>query len=146
MTTSALAPARGHAAGLGTAVLTGIGGGVVAAVVNVVISVIARGPFGARDSFVPLSPGPIIMWTLVGVVVGAVGWGLIVRRSARSRVVLRTLVPTVLVLSLVPDIALLATDSVPGQTTGGVVALMVMHVVTAIIAVSAYRRTMPPKS
>jgi hypothetical protein len=32
---------------------------------------------------------------------------------------------------------------VAGQTTAGVVALMVMHVVTAVIAVTAYRKTMP---
>ena len=74
---------------------------------------------------------------------GAVGWRLIVNTSAHSRALLSTLVPTVLVLSLIPDVALLATDSVAGQTTGGVVALMVMHVVTAVIAVTAYRKVMP---
>jgi hypothetical protein len=31
----------------------------------------------------------------------------------------------------------------PGTTVAGVVSLMVMHVVTAAIAVTAYRRTMP---
>jgi hypothetical protein len=56
---------------------------------------------------------------------------------------LNTLVPSVLVLSFIPDVALLAIDSVPGQTTAGVVILMVMHIVTAVIAVTAYRRVMP---
>ena len=90
-----------------------------------------------------LRTGAVVMWTMLGAIIGAVGWRLIVNRSARSRGLLNTLVPTVLVLSLVPDVALLATDSVAGQTTAGVVALMVMHVVTAVIAVTAYRKVMP---
>jgi hypothetical protein len=44
---------------------------------------------------------------------------------------------------LIPDVALLVTGSTAGQTTVGVVALMVMHVVTAVIAVTAYNRAMP---
>lgn len=79
------------------------------------------------------------MWTIIG----AAGWRSVVHRSAHSRALLSTLVPTVLVLSLIPDVALLATDSVAGQTTAGVVALMLMHVVTAVIAVSGYRKAMP---
>jgi len=143
MTTSTSAPTRRSAVGLGTALRTGAVAGVIAAVTNVVISVIARGPLGASDDFVPLTPGPIVMWTILGAIIGAVGWRLIVNTSARSRALLTTLVPTVLVLSLIPDVALLATDSTAGQTTAGVVALMVMHVVTAVIAVTAFRKEMP---
>jgi len=131
------------AVSLGTALRTGAVAGVIAAVANIVISVIARGPLGESDDFVPLTPGPIIMWTIIGAIIGAIGWRLIVNRSARSRTLLNGLVPIVLVLSFIPDVALLATDSTPGQTTGGVVALMVLHVVTAVIAVTAYRRAMP---
>ena len=143
LSTSAPAPTRRSRAGLGTALRTGAVAGVIAAVTNVVISAIARGPLGASDDFVPLSPSPIVMWTMLGAIIGAIGWLLIVNRSARSRTLLSALVPTVLVLSLIPDVALLVTDSVPGQTTSGVVALMVMHVVTAAIAVTAYRKAMP---
>ena len=141
--TSTSAPTRRSAVSLGTALRTGAVAGVIAAVTNVVISVIARGPVGASDDFVPLTPGPVVMWTIIGAIIGAVGWRLIVNTSTHSRALLSTLVPTVLVLSLIPDVALLATDSVPGQTTAGVVALMVMHVVTAVIAVTAYRTAMP---
>lgn len=141
--TSTSAPTRRSDVSLGTALRTGAVAGVIAAVTNVVISAIARGPLGANDDFVPLSPGPIVMWTILGAIVGAVGWRLIVNASARSRALLNTLVPTVLVLSLIPDVALLATDSEAGQTTTGVAALMVMHVVTAVIAVTAYRKAMP---
>lgn len=129
--------------GLGTALLTGAVVGVIASAANLAISAIARGVLGADDEFVPLTPGPIVMWTMVGAIVGAVGWRLVVNRSTRSRALLSRLVPAVLLLSFVPDALLLASDSTPGQTTSGVVALMVMHVVTAAIAVTAYNRTMP---
>ena len=141
--TSTPAPTRRSAVGLGTALGTGAVAGVIAGVTNVVISAIARGPVDASDDFVPLTPGPVVMWTMLGAVIGAIGWRLIVNRSARSRAVLTTLVPAVLILSFAPDLALLATDSVAGQTTAGVVALMVMHVVTAVIALTAYRKVMP---
>jgi hypothetical protein len=136
------APAR-RSAGLGTALGTGALAGVVAAALNLVVSAVARGPLATSDDFVPLTPGPVVMWTVLGAVIGALGWRLVVRTSARSRTVLTRLVPTVLVLSFVPDVALLVTDSVPGQTTTGVLALMVMHVVTAVVAVTAYGRRMP---
>lgn len=142
MATSTSAPTRRSAVSLGTALRTGAVAGVIAAVTNVVISAVARGPLGASDDFVPLTPGPVVMWTILGAIIGAAGWRLIVNTSARSRALLNRLVPTVLVLSFVPDVALLATDSTPGQTTTGVVALMVMHVVTAVIAVIAYRKAM----
>jgi hypothetical protein len=143
MTTSTSAPTRRSDVSLTTALRTGAVAGVIAAVTNLVISAIARGPLGASGDFVPLTPGPIVMWTIIGAIIGALGWRLIVTTSAHSRTLLNTLVPTVLVLSLIPDVALLVTDSTAGQTTAGVVALMVMHIVTAVIAVTAYRKAMP---
>ena len=136
------APAR-PAFRASTAVTTGAVAGVAAAVVNVVVSAVARGPFGARDDFAPLTPGPIVMWTILGAIIGAVGWRVIVTKRADSRALLAKLVPTVLVLSFLPDLALLATDTMPGQSTTGVLALMVMHVLTAAIVVTGYRRSMP---
>jgi hypothetical protein len=126
-----------------TALTTGAVAAAIAAIVNMVISAIARGPLGVGDDFVPLTPGPVVMWTILGVMIGAVGWRAIVNAAARSRALLTALVPTVLVFSLLPDVALLITDATPGQTTAGVVTLMVMHVVTAVVSVTAFRRAMP---
>jgi hypothetical protein len=134
---------RRSAVSIVTALTIGAVAAAIASIANVLISAIARGPLGADDDFTPLTPGPIVWWTIVGVIIGAIGWRLIVNRSARSRAVLTTLVPAVLALSLIPDVALLVTGSTAGQTTVGVVALMVMHVVTAVIAVTAYNRAMP---
>ena len=130
---------------LRTALTTGAVAGVVAAAVNVAISAFARGPLDAGDDFMPLTPGPIVMWTILGALVGAVGWRRIVNTSPRSRALLRRLVPAVLVLSFIPDVALLATDGMTGQTTPAVLSLMVMHAVTAAVVVAAYSRAMPPR-
>jgi hypothetical protein len=145
MTTAAATTTRTAppAYAVSTALKTGAVAGVAAAVVNVIVSAIARGSFDASDDFAPLTPGPIVLWTILGSIIGAVGWRLIVNKKANSRGLLNKLVPTVLVLSLIPDVALLASDSMPGQTTAGVLALMVMHVLTAAIVVTAYRRSMP---
>ena len=127
----------------GTALRVGAVAALLAATANVLISLLARGPLDAGDDFVPLTPGPVVLWTALGALIGAVGWRTIVVRSTHSRALLTRLIPTILVLSLVPDVALLISDSLPGQTPVGVVALMVMHIVTAGIAVTAYDRTMP---
>ncbi len=123
---------------------TGAAAGVLAAVINLAVSAFAHGPLDASDDFTPLTPGPIVMWTILGALVGALGWRRIVNSSDHSRAVLRKLVPTVLVLSFIPDIALLVTDKLAGQTTAAVLSLMAMHVLTAAIVVTAYRRSMPP--
>ena len=141
-TTRPAEPAR-SAISVRTALGTGAVAGLTAAVINVAISAVARGPFDASDDFAPLTPGPIVLWTILGAIVGALGWRLIVTKKANSRALLAKLVPTVLVLSFLPDLALLATDTMPGQTTAGVLALMVMHVLTAVVVVTAYRRSMP---
>jgi hypothetical protein len=142
MAVSATTPTR-PAVSVRSALTTGAVAAVVSGAANVAISLFARGPLGVSTEFLPLTPGPIALWTIIGALAGAAGWRLIVNRSARSGAVLRALVPTVLVLSLVPDVALLITGAMPGTTVTGVVSLMVMHVVTAAIAVTAYRRTMP---
>ncbi|MGW7684074.1 hypothetical protein ACWGID_25255 [Kribbella sp. NPDC054772] len=68
-----------------------------------------------------------------------VGWTAVVRRSARPQAVLRWLVPTVLVLSLIPDLILLATKFIPGTSGLAVAGLMVMHVVVTAVAVPAFQ-------
>jgi hypothetical protein len=142
-TTSVDAVSRRTAVSLRAALTAGATAGVAAAVVNVTISAVARAAFGVSDDFTPLTPGPIVMWTILAAIIGAAGWRFFVNRSVRSGALINKLVPTVLVLSFIPDVALLATDAMPGTTTAAVLSLMAMHVVTALIVVFAYRRAMP---
>ena len=133
------------AVSLRTALTTGAVAGLLAAVVNVAIAAVAHSAFDVSDDFQPLTPGPIVMWTILGALIGAAGWRLIVNKAADSRSLLNKLVPTVVVLSFIPDVLLLATDALPGTSTAAVLSLMAMHVVTAAIVVTAYRRAMPPR-
>jgi hypothetical protein len=128
-----------------TAVAAGIGavGGLV---INTLIAWAARGLLDVPAAFEQLTLpvyGPL---TVVGAIVGAIGWHLIATRSRNATRLLTWLVPVVLVLSLIPDVLLLTSDSQPGTTTGGVIALMLMHFGVAAAAVPAYRRFIPPQS
>ena len=121
-------------------------GAVGSLVVNSVIALLAKAIFDIPDEFQPLTLPVYGFLTVVGAIIGAVVWHLVVARSRNASGVLRVLVPTVVVLSLIPDVMLLVDESQPGTTTAGVVALMLMHVGVAVAAVPAYRAFIPPQS
>ncbi|SFU09214.1 hypothetical protein SAMN05660657_05601 [Geodermatophilus amargosae] len=128
-----------------TAVAAAVGaaGGLV---INSVIATLARTLFDIPSEFQQLTLPIYGFLTVVGAIAGAIGWHLVATRSRNAAGVLRVLVPTVLVLSLIPDVLLLVSASQPGTTTAGVVALMLMHVGVAVAAVPAYRTFIPPQS
>ncbi len=127
-----------------TAAAAGIGavGGLV---INSVIAVIARSVFDAPATFQPLTLPAYGFFTVLGAIVGAVGWHLIATRSRNATRLLGWLVPTVLVLSLIPDVMLLIAkpdrfDDITGAAVG---TLMVMHVVVTVAAVTTFSRLLP---
>ncbi|MFC0112222.1 DUF6069 family protein [Kibdelosporangium aridum] len=115
---------RGIAIRLGVAAL-------IALAANTAIALAARqfddGGIGAG-----LVPAQYLSLTLIGIVLGAVGWTVVSRYAPRA---LRVVVPVVLVLTWIPDVLLLNS----GATAGNVVGLMLMHVVVAIAVVAAFR-------
>ncbi len=125
------------------AAAVGAAGGLV---INSVIALLARTLFDIPAEFQQLTLPVYGFLTVVGAIIGAIGWHLIATRSSNATGTLRVLVPTVLVLSLIPDVLLLVSGSQPGTTTAGVLALMLMHVGVAAAAVPAYRRFIPPQS
>jgi len=119
-----------------------IGTAAVAIVLNAVVAAIAHAA-GASGDFKPLQVmayGPL---TVFGVLLAAAAWAVIRARSARPARLLRTLVPVVVILSLIPDIQVGVSGSQAGTSWGAVAALMVMHVVVAAVAVPAFRRLLP---
>ena len=129
-----------------TAAAAGIGavGGLV---INSVIAVVARSVFDAPATFQPLTLPAYGTFTVFGAIIGAVGWHLIATRARHATRLLGWLVPTLLVLSLIPDLMLLADKTMqPGTTTAGVIALMLMHFGVAAAAVPAYRKFIPAQS
>jgi hypothetical protein len=119
-------------------VLVLLGAAVIAAALNYLVS---RGAvaLGADPGFRPLTAPVFVPFTLIGIAAGYFGWTTVARRSADPRSVLRRLVPAVLVLSMVPDLLLLATKFIPDTSTTAVLGLMLMHVVVTAVAVPAYQ-------
>ena len=73
-----------------------------------------------------------------GVVGATLVYALLLRRSRAPRRTFVRVAAAVLVLSFLPDLALLALD--PAATVGGVVVLMLMHVVVAAASVGVLTR------
>jgi len=113
---------------------------VAASAVNAVIAVLALA-VGAPDDFQPLEPSSYIFLTAVGIVAGAVGWVIVRKVSKDPEALMRWLVPAVVAVSFVPDFLLFGAGGV-----AGVVALLMMHVMVALVAVFAYRKAMPLSS
>ncbi|MET9972244.1 DUF6069 family protein [Streptomyces sp. NPDC006356] len=125
--------------------LTVAGGLLAAAVVaslgNAVVALLAR-VAGASHDFEALTPPAYVPLTVIGVLLGAIGWAIVRRVAKNPAGLLRWLAPVVVVVSFVPDLALLGGDT-PGKGALAVGALMVMHVVVGVVAVLAYRRVLP---
>ncbi|MFS0735054.1 DUF6069 family protein [Microbacterium sp. 1P10UB] len=110
---------------------------VTAVVVNACIA-LAAVAFGAPAGYGPLSVPAQALFTVIGVVVGWIGWTLVHARARNPRRVLRILVPVVTLASLVPDVLLLVFGFIPGTNLPAVAALMLMHLVVVACAVTAY--------
>ena len=139
-------PRDTHAVSWRSTALAAVIGAAGGLVLNVLIAVLAKALFDIPDEFQQLTLAVYGPLTVLGAVIAAVVWHLVVARSRNASGVLRVLVPVVLVLSLIPDVMLLVNDSQPGTTTAGVVALMLMHVAVAAVLVPALRRFTPPRS
>lgn len=114
----------------------------VASALNAAVAGIAHAA-GASHAFRPLQPSSFIGLTVIGTLVGAVGWGLIRARAADPRRLLRVLVPVVLAVSLVPDLLVGISATMPGTGWGAVTALISMHLVVGAVAVPVYLRVLP---
>lgn len=140
MATTDLRAPRTAGAGRLAAVGTMLGAVVVAVLLDTVIAQIAEA--AGVSGFKPLQFGSYTSLTVLGMVAATVGWAVVRRRSSRPADVLRRLVPAVLVLSFVPDVALLVGGGM-GATGGGVAALLLMHVAVAAVVVAALHRVLP---
>ena len=107
----------------------------LAIVVNVVIRTVAVSVLGLGEGFLPLGVGPTVFFTVVGMAGAVVVFGLVVRFAKRPVRVFRRVALVVLLVSLVPDLLLMFSGSMPGTTVAGVFTLMVEHVASWAIAV-----------
>lgn len=107
----------------------------VAVVVNVVIRTVAVTVFGVGDGFLPLGVGPTVFFTVVGMTGAVVVFGLILRFASRPVRLFRRVALVVLLVSLVPDLLMLFSSSVPGTSVASVGTLMLEHVASWAVAV-----------
>ncbi|MGC9542180.1 DUF6069 family protein [Streptomyces sp. UG1] len=122
-------------------------GGLLAAaaassIVEADIAALARAA-GASDDFQPLQASAFVFFTVVGLVIGAIGWSIVRRSSKDPESLLRKLLPAVVVVSFIPDLAMLVSDYTPHADAVGVIALLVMHVVVAVAAVFTFHKILP---
>ncbi|WP_328451364.1 DUF6069 family protein [Amycolatopsis sp. NBC_00438] len=131
MTTTATTPASAVALRYGATALA-------AAAVNTVLGLSAAalddGGIGMG-----LTPAAYLPATVVGFVLGVLGWNVLAKRAPRA---LRVIVPVALALTWIPDVLLLSA----GATAANVVGLMLMHLVvaTAVVTVGLRRLRVTP--
>jgi cytochrome c biogenesis factor len=115
---------------------------VVAIPLDLVLEAFARQAFEVSPDFEPFQ-GTVAPYTAGAVVLAAVVFA-VLRRSVRdaARVYVRLAI-VALVLSWIPDVALLLIHD-PGATVPAVASLMVMHAAAAAVVVTSLLRIAPP--
>jgi hypothetical protein len=127
---------------LGRAALAVVGGSIVASLLDAVVAAIWHAA-GASQAFHPLHPSAFVGLTVVGILFGTIGWCIVRARAADPARTMRVLVPVVLILSFIPDVLVGAKASMAGTTWGAVSGLMVMHVLVAAVALTAFGLLLP---
>ncbi|MET9631626.1 DUF6069 family protein [Lentzea sp. NPDC006480] len=116
-----------------------LGAAVLSVAVNFLIAVVAGKFIPAGQERMGLALAEFAPASVIGILLGTLGWYL-VRRSARDpRRVLRVLVPVVVVVSWIPDLGILAA----GAGVVNSLALMAMHTVVAALTVPVLSRVLP---
>ena len=108
---------------------------VASVVANLIIRVIAVSLLGIGQEFPPLSWGPPIVFTIMGVLGAIIVFAIIARFSKRPIRLFRIVALVVLVLSLLPDIGLLNSNAMPGTSLASVGARMLMHLAAGAITI-----------
>ncbi len=115
-------------------------GGAVASIANAIVA-FAGLSAGADPSLPGLTPPAFITLSVLGVLVAAIGWTIVGRARSAKRI-LTVLVPVLLIVSLIPDVALALTATSAAVVTAAVT-LGIMHVVTVAVAVPVFRTFLP---
>lgn len=113
---------------------------VLACGINALLSLVAQALGASAHTIKGLNPASYLTFTVVGVLVGAVGWSLIRARAKNPAPLLNKLVPTVVTLSMLADVPLFFID---GSSPIGPATLMLMHIAVAAVAVPIFRHVLP---
>jgi hypothetical protein len=140
MTTSSIPSARaGQSAGV-SIWLAGLLAVVLATALNVLLWAAARSLFEISDDMTALTTAvPTVFFTIIGVVAATVVYAIMQRRAHQPRRTFTRVALIALAVSLLPDIALLASDQ-PGASAAAVGTLMAMHFVAAAVCIVVLTR------
>ncbi|MCU0508380.1 MAG: DUF6069 family protein [Anaerolineae bacterium] len=116
--------------------------GLITVVVAVAANLIVRAILGLfmtfDPAFLPLTFGPIAIFTALGVALGALVFAFIARRSARPNRTWRIVAVVALIVSILPNFASMANPSAmpfPGGTAAGFAVLILFHIVAGLVAI-----------
>jgi hypothetical protein len=115
---------------------------VIAIVADLIVAAVAHAA-GASSQFKPLNLSTFAPLTIVGLVVAAIAWSTIRARATNPWRVLSKLIPIVVLVSFIPDIAVGVSKSQAHTTWGAVVALMVMHLAVSGAGVGTFWILLP---
>ncbi len=116
-----------------------LGAAVVSIAVDALIALIAGKFIPEGTERVGLALAEYAPATLIGIALGTLGWYLVRRFARNPKKVLRILVPTVIGLSFIPDLGILA----GGASVVNSFALIAMHLVVAAATVPVLSRVLP---
>ncbi len=115
----------------------------VSVIVNLIILVIARSISSAPLTFGPFMYGPVILFTVLGVISASLVYILIKKYIQNPNPIFKIVSGVALFLSFIPDLQLLSShdaDNV-GATPIVVGILILMHIVTALIVIFNFTKT-----
>jgi hypothetical protein len=120
---------------------------VASAIANVAVGTAWRAILNLPSNFAQIAPPAIISITLVGVAAAVIVFAVVARFADDPvRTFTFLVAPIGLLVSWLFDVALYVTRAFPGTTGRGVLALMTLHVITAVITVLLLRAQGLPKT
>lgn len=118
------------------ALIVGLAAAIASAVIVEIVAVIGKAAGAPHVN--QLQPGPLALFTVLGVAIGTAAWVPIGRRPNGGRL-LRTLVPAALVVSILPDVALGVNDTAWSAVLTLVIAHASVFTVTVPILLTQLR-------
>lgn len=117
----------------------------LATAANLLIWLAAQIVLRPDPAFLPLNLGPIIFFTVCGVLGAVLVYGLIGRVSRRPVWLFRRVSVFVLLLTFIPDVSMLfgGGQSFPGATIGAVITLVLMHTASWAVCLLTLTRPVP---
>lgn len=116
----------------------GLVGAVVSVVANLIVLFVLTALLPVPQDFAPLQSVAIAIFTFIGTALAVVAFALVVRFSNRPIRTYLIIAAAALVLSIIPNLGLMANPSaapIPGGSALGFGLLIIFHVVAAVVIV-----------